>query len=90
MRSIQQQIRLSLLRALIAVDDTGSIRGAARSLGLTQPALTKNIAQLEALIGSPIVQRRPPADEPDIRPQALARSFWFSFRYLLGGDCRRI
>ena len=57
MRSIQQQIRLSLLRALIAVDDTGSIRGAARSLGLTQPALTKNIAQLEALIGSPIVQR---------------------------------
>ena len=57
MQRIRQQIKLSLLRALIAVDDAGSIRGAARALGLTQPALTKNIAQLEAMVGSPVVRR---------------------------------
>lgn len=57
MSRVRQQIKLSLLRSLIAVDDAGSIRGAARALGFTQPALTKNIAQLEQLVGSPVVQR---------------------------------
>jgi LysR family transcriptional regulator of abg operon len=40
-------VRLSQLKELIAVVQTGSLRAAARSLGVSQPAITKSIRQLE-------------------------------------------
>lgn len=40
-------IRLHQLRDLLAVVETGSLRAAARRLGLTQPSLTKSLRQLE-------------------------------------------
>lgn len=40
-------IRLHHLRDLLAVVETGSLRAAARRLGLTQPSLTKSLRQLE-------------------------------------------
>lgn len=40
-------IRLHQLRDLLAVVETGSLRAAARKLGLTQPSLTKSLRQLE-------------------------------------------
>ncbi len=40
-------IRLHHLRDLLAVVETGSLRAAARKLGLTQPSLTKSLRQLE-------------------------------------------
>lgn len=40
-------IRLHQLRDLLAVVETGSLRAAARQLGLTQPSLTKSLRQLE-------------------------------------------
>lgn len=42
-------IRLHHLRDLLAVVETGSLRAAARQLGLTQPSLTKSLRQLEEL-----------------------------------------
>ena len=50
-------MRLSQIRDFLAVADTGSIRAAARSLGLTQPALTKSLRQLEAELGAVLVTR---------------------------------
>lgn len=40
-------MRLELLSTLAAVLDSGSTRGAARQLGLSQPAVSRRIAQLE-------------------------------------------
>lgn len=50
-------MNLGRLRGFIAVAEAGSIRGAARKLGLTQPAVTKAIQQLERELGVPLVGR---------------------------------
>lgn len=41
----------------MAVAEAGSIRGAARALGITQPAVTKAVQQLEASLGAPLLMR---------------------------------
>lgn len=45
------------LRALVQVADAGSIRAAARALGLSQPAVTKAIRDLEADVDAQLVHR---------------------------------
>src|SRR5262245_14880268 len=45
------------LRALTAVQATGSITSAANRLALTQPAVTLQLRNLQALAGLPLVQR---------------------------------
>lgn len=48
---------LLLLRSLLAVADRGAITAAARSLGVTQPALTRRLQQLEEDLGAPLLAR---------------------------------
>lgn len=48
---------LTLLRSLLAVAERGAITGAARSLGVTQPALTRRLQQLEEELGAPLLER---------------------------------
>lgn len=48
---------LLLMRSLVAVAQHGAITEAARSLGLTQPALSRRIQQLESEIGAPLLER---------------------------------
>lgn len=50
-------LRLHHLRNLVALANAGSIRGAARALKLSQPALTQSIGQLERELNVPLVQR---------------------------------
>jgi LysR family transcriptional regulator, regulator of abg operon len=45
------------LRAFIAVAQHKSIRGAARALGLTQPAITRIVRELESDLAVPLVRR---------------------------------
>jgi DNA-binding transcriptional LysR family regulator len=49
--------KLHHLRDFVAIARTRSARAAARSLGLTQPALTRSLQELEAEIGSPLFER---------------------------------
>ena len=49
--------KLDALDRFVQVAGLGSIRRAARSLGLGQPQLTRQIAQLEAILGAPLLQR---------------------------------
>ena len=48
---------LDLLRSLVAVADAGTITEAASRLGLTQPALTRRIQQLEDEFGAELLSR---------------------------------
>lgn len=48
---------LNLLRSLVAVAEAGAITEAALRLGLTQPALTRRIQQLEAEFGAELLSR---------------------------------
>ena len=77
-------MRLSQIRDFLAVAETGSIRAAARSLRLTQPALTKSLRQLEAELGAVLVTRSVRGVVPTILGQAfLARA------RSIDGDLRR-
>ena len=49
---------LQTLRIARALEQTGSITGAARLLGLSQPAISQHLHRAEARIGQPIVRRR--------------------------------
>jgi LysR family transcriptional regulator of abg operon len=50
-------IKLHQLKAFKEVAEKGSIRAASRSLGVSQPALTKNIKELEEALGVSLMNR---------------------------------
>jgi LysR family transcriptional regulator of abg operon len=50
-------IKLHQLKAFKEVAEKGSIRAASRSLGVSQPALTKNIKELEEALGVSLMSR---------------------------------
>ena len=50
-------MKLTALQALVAAVDEGSLRAAARRLGVTQPGLTKMVRDLERELGAPLLQR---------------------------------
>lgn len=50
-------MRLRQLQEFVAVAESGSVRAAARHLGVTQPALSKSIRQLELEVDAPLFVR---------------------------------
>ena len=50
-------MKLATLNTLIAAVEEGSLRGAARRVGASQPALTKMIRELELELGAALLQR---------------------------------
>lgn len=50
-------MKLNQIQTLIAIAETGSIRAAARKMGLTQPALSKNLKSLEDELGLSLLHR---------------------------------
>jgi len=64
-------MKLHQLEAFVAVAVAGSLRGGARQLGLTQPALTKSIAQLEKELGIPLFERSARGVSPSIAGRAF-------------------
>ena len=57
-------MREAHLRDLIAVIETGSVRSAARKLGLAQAAVSKNLTALEKSLGVPLLVRSARGVEP--------------------------
>lgn len=55
--SLERRIRLTQLRLLVAIADTGSLQRASEVLHVTQPAATKTLRQLEEVAGEALVQR---------------------------------
>jgi LysR family transcriptional regulator of abg operon len=51
-------IKMHHLRDLLAIVEKGSIRSAAKHLGVAQPALSRSIRELEKDIGVPLFERR--------------------------------
>ena len=50
-------MKLTTLNALVAAVEEGSLRGAARQVGISQPALTKMVRELELELGAALLQR---------------------------------
>ncbi len=66
-----RQLDWNLLHALLAVIETGSLTRAAGELGLSQPTLSRRIAQLESEIGLPLFERTARGLAPTVAGQAL-------------------
>ena len=66
-------MKLSNLKALAAAIETGSLRNAARSLGLSQPALTKAIRELELELGASLLVRSSRGVQPTAQGQILTQ-----------------
>ncbi len=49
--------RLRHLQLLVAVADSGSVRRAAEQIGMSQPAATQALADIEGLLGTPLFER---------------------------------
>lgn len=64
-------MKLIALRALTAAVETGSLRSAARVLGLSQPAVTKIIRELEVELGASLLQRSTRGVVPTVQGQVL-------------------
>ncbi|WP_353315304.1 MULTISPECIES: LysR substrate-binding domain-containing protein [unclassified Shimia] len=56
-KSFQQGITLRHLRALVALSDLKLVARVSEALGVTQPAVSKQIAELEKIVGVPVVTR---------------------------------
>ena len=61
-------VELRHLVTLRTVADEGSLAGAARRLGYSQPAVSQQLATLERLVGARLVERRPGAREVALTP----------------------
>jgi DNA-binding transcriptional LysR family regulator len=51
-------MKLSQLRHVTAIAERGSLRAAARHLGMAQPAFSRSLAELERELGAPLFERR--------------------------------
>lgn len=59
------------LRAFIRTVERGSVSAAARDLGVSQPAVTKHLRNLEGHVGARLLERSPRAVRPTPQGQAL-------------------
>lgn len=66
-------MKISQLRSFLSVAEHGSIRGAARALGITQPAVTQAMRELEASLEVPLLQRSTLGVELTVYGKSLAR-----------------
>jgi DNA-binding transcriptional LysR family regulator len=64
-------MRLNQIRDFIATIEAGSLRAAARSVGVSQPAMTKSLRQLENELGVQLLQR----SSRGISPTRSGRAF---------------
>jgi LysR family pca operon transcriptional activator len=71
-RYLSQQLKLRLLRVMATVAAEGSLLKAAQALGLTQPALTKNLRELEDIVGARLFVRHSRGVSANAQGQLLA------------------
>lgn len=56
-RFLDQRLKLRQMRAVVAIAAQGSLLGASRHLGVSQPALTKTLHEAEELVGTRLFER---------------------------------
>ena len=62
---VRSRLKLRHLQLLSALGELRNLNRAAQSLGLTQPAASRLLAELEQMVGAPVFERRPRGVEPN-------------------------
>src|SRR3954452_12343300 len=70
---ISRRLKLRHLNVLAAVAQWGSMAKAARHLSITQPVVSKAIAELEVMLGVRLLDRGPQGVEPTLYGRALLK-----------------
>jgi DNA-binding transcriptional LysR family regulator len=76
---LARRLRLRDLHSLLVVLEAGSMARAATRLGLTQPAISKAMAEMEAELGVPLLER----DARGVRPTAFGTAIAARARAML-------
>lgn len=71
-RFLDRRIKLRQMRVVDAIITHGSLQKAAASLGLTQPALTKALQEIEEMLGARIFERHARGVAPNATGEAVA------------------
>ena len=82
---IGRRLKLRDLHVLFAVVQWGSMAGAARNLAMSQPAVSKVIADLEAVLRVRLLDRSSRGIEPTIYAHALLKRGHVAFDELMQG-----
>lgn len=64
-------MKLHALQALVAAIEEGSLRAAARRIGVSQPALTKMVRELEVELSAPLLERHSQGVRPTAQGKVL-------------------
>lgn len=70
---ITSRLKLRHLRLIVSLDDHRKLNRAAAELGLTQPAASKMLSEVEKTVGVPLFERLPRGIEPTRYGEALIR-----------------
>lgn len=62
---VRSRLKLRHLQLLCALGELRNLNRAAQSMGLTQPAASRLLAELEDMVGAPVFERRPRGVEPN-------------------------
>ncbi|MBV8458385.1 MAG: LysR family transcriptional regulator [Acetobacteraceae bacterium] len=73
-RYLDQRLRLHLLRAAEAIETQRSLLRASAALGVTQPALTKSLQELEEILQLKLFERHPRGVSPTAARTVFVRS----------------
>ncbi len=71
---LHRRISETQLQAFLALNETGSHGGAARRLGVSQPAISRSVRDLEIVLGATLWRRTGTSGEPTSEGRALARA----------------
>jgi LysR family pca operon transcriptional activator len=71
--SALNRIRLRHLQCFLAVAESGTLRGAAERLAISQPAVTKTLAELEQMLGCTLFERGRGGARPTREAEAFLR-----------------
>jgi LysR family pca operon transcriptional activator len=84
-RHLDQRLKAQHFRVVVAIAAHGSLLKAATTLNLTQPALSKNLREVEDILGARLFERHPRG----VKPTAAGVAFIESARRLLA-ELRRL
>lgn len=71
--STMRRLKPAHLRLILRIAETGQLQSAAGDVAMSQPAASRMLSEIEALVGAPLFQRHPKGMEPTEVGQTIQR-----------------